>query len=203
SGALRAHNPRVAPAADNALRLELPVLLEGAQGSATVHFTWNSHSVAKVVCHDFDVTRRLNGRVLADEYTLTGAFQLSAGPESLRAEPVSVARSFRVRVDLTKESWAEVRAAIDEQDQILKCGLALDPEALLTKLRDRLREGFDLKLPRALLRPIDFPASVRESAALEDRRVDLAVTTHELKVTPEAVWYGADVRTRVEATGTR
>ena len=131
---------------------------------------------------------------------MTGGFQLSAGRESLRAEPVFPPRAFRVRVDLSKESWDQVRAAIDEQDQILRCGLALDPETLMPKLRDRLHEGFDLKLPRSLFRPIDFPASVRQSATIEDRRVDLAVATRELKVTPEAVWYAVDVHTRIEGS---
>ena len=199
-GLLRARTPRVASAPDNTLRLDLPVVLEEAHGSATVHFAWESHSLAKVVCRDFELTRRLEGRVLADEYTVTGGFQLSAGHDALRAEPVFPPHKFRVRVDMSKESWAEVRAAIDEQDQILRCGLALDPEALLAKLRDRLHEGFDVKLPRSLFRPIDFPASVRESATIEDRRVDLAVRTRELKVTPQAVWYGADVKTRIEAS---
>ena len=197
-GLLRARAPRVASAPDNTLRLDLPVMLEEGHGSATVHFAWESHSVAKVVCRDFELTRRLDGRVLADEYTVTGGFQLSAGPETLRAEPVFPPHKFRVRVDMSKESWAEVRAAIDEQDQVLRCGLALDPEALLAKLRDRLHEGFDVKLPRSLFRPIDFPASVREAATIEDRRVDLVVRTRGLKVTPQAVWYGADVRTRIE-----
>ncbi len=199
-GLLRAHNPRVAPGPDNTLRVELPVTLEEAHGSATVHFAWESHSVAKVVCRDFELTRRLEGRVLSDEYTVTGAFQLSAGPESLRAEPVFPSHAFRVRVDMSKESWAEVRAAIDEQDQVLRCGLALDPDTLIPKLRDRLHEGFLLKLPRSLFRPIDFPASVSESATIEDRQVDLTVRTRELKVTPQAVWYGADVRTRIGAS---
>jgi hypothetical protein len=199
-GVLRAHNPRVAPGPDNTLRVELPVMLEEAHGSATVHLAWESHSVAKVVCRDFEITRRLEGRVLADEYTVTGGFQLSAGPESLRAEPVFPSHAFRVRVDMSKDSWAQVRAAIDEQDEVLRCGLALDPDALMLKLRERLHEGFDLKLPRSLFRPIDFPASVRESATIEDRQVDLAVRTRELKVTPQAVWYGADVRTRIGAS---
>jgi len=199
-GRLRARNPRVAAGPDNTLRLEVAVVLEEAHGSATVHFAWESHSLAKVVCRDFELTRRLEGRVLSDEYTVTGGFQLSAGPESLRAEPVFPPRMFRVHVDLSKESWGQVRAAIDEQDQILRCGLALDPETLMAKLRDRLHEGFDLKLPRSLFRPIDFPASVRESATIEDRRVDLAVRTRGLKVTPGAVWYGADVRTRIEGS---
>jgi hypothetical protein len=39
---------------------------------------------------------------------------------------------------------------------------------------------------------------VSQDVTIQDRRVDLAVKTHALKVTPVAVWYGADVHTRIE-----
>jgi hypothetical protein len=45
---------------------------------------------------------------------------------------------------------------------------------------------------------VDFPAAVSQDVTIQDRRVDLAVTTHALKVTPVAVWYGADVHTRIQ-----
>jgi hypothetical protein len=198
-GMLRARPPHVASAPGNMLALEIPVVLEEGHGTATVRFTWDSHSVASVLCRDFEVTKRLAGEVLAREYRVSGAFQLSAGPEALRLEPRFPRREFRIQVDLTDRSWAQVQAAIEEQDEILRCGLALDPDSLLARLRARLHEGFDVKLPRSLFRPVDFPAAVRQEATIEDHRVDLAVKTRALTITPVSVWYGADVRTRIEA----
>jgi len=196
-GRLRARPPRVTDGPDNTLRVDLPVVLEEGHGTATVHFAWKSHSVASVVCHDFEVTRDLTGEVLSREYVVSGAFQLSAGPESLRAEPRFPARTFRIQTDLTDASWARVRDAIDEQDQVLRCGLALDPARLLAKIRARLHEGFDVTLPASLFRPVDLPAGLRQEATIEDRTIDLDVKTHSLAVTPAAAWYAADVRTRV------
>ena len=141
----------------------------------TAHFSWDSRSLASVVCRDFEVTRRLDGEVLSREYPVAGAFRLFAGPERLRADPEFPPREFRIQVDLTDKSWAEVRAAIQEQDDVTKCGLGLDPDELLAKIRERLHEGFDVKLPRSLFRPVDFPAAVRQDVTIEDRRVDLAV----------------------------
>jgi hypothetical protein len=177
---------------------EPPVVLEEGHGSATVHFNWDSRSLASVVCKDFDVTKRLDGEVISREYPVAGAFQLSAGPERLRAEPQFPPREFRIGVDMTDKSWAEVRAAIQEQDDVTKCGLGLDPDKLLEKIRERLHEGFDVKLPRSLFRPVDFPAAVRQDVMIQDRRVDLAVQTRALRITPVAVWYGADVHTRIQ-----
>jgi hypothetical protein len=198
-GRLRARTPKVAAGPDNTLTMDLPVVLEEGHGTATVHFAWNSHSVASVLCHDFELTRNLSGIVLSHEYAVSGAFALSAGPDALRAEPRFPPHEFRIHTDMAEGSWKEVRAAIDDQDQVSKCGLALDPEQLLAKLRARLHEGFDVKLPRSLFRPIDFPAAVREQVTIEDRKVDLDVKTHGLAVTPVAAWYAADVHTRIEA----
>jgi hypothetical protein len=197
-GLLRARPPSVAAAPDNTLAVEVPVVLREGHGAATVHFSWDSRSLASVICRDFEVTKRLDGEVISREYPVSGAFQLSAGPERLRLEPRFPPREFRIQVDLTDRSWAEVHAAIQEQDDVTKCGLALDPDRLQAQIRERLHEGFDVKLPRSLFRPVDFPAAVSEHVTIQDRRVDLAVTTHALKVTPVAVWYGADVRTRIE-----
>ena len=200
-GVLRARPPRVVAGTDNTLAVDVPVVLQEAHGAATVHFAWDSRSLASVVCRDFEATKRLDGEVIAREYPVSGAFQLSAGPERLRLEPRFPPREFRIRVDLTDRSWAEVRAAIEEQDDVTKCGLGLDPDKLVSKIRERLQEGFDVKLPRSLFRPVDFPAAVREVVTIQDRRVDLAVQTHALRITPAAVWYGADVHTRIGPEG--
>ncbi|HUG54761.1 MAG TPA: hypothetical protein VMR21_14225, partial [Vicinamibacteria bacterium] len=196
-GRLRARAPTVAAAPGNALRVDVPVALEEGRGTATVHFAWKGRSLASVVCRDFEVKRRLEGRVLSGEYTISGTFELSAGPETVRAEPNFPPREFRLRLDLDPASWAQVRTAIEEQDQLLRCGLGLDADDLLPRLRARLQEGFDVKLPPSLFREVDFPAAVRESATIEGRQVDLSVKTRELKVSPTAVWYSADVRTRI------
>lgn len=201
-GTLRAREPRVEAAPGNMLALQATVALAEGHGSATVHFKWESHSVASVVCHDFEVTRNLSGQVLPSDYPVAGGFELTANAERLRAEPRFPPREFRIRVDLTDASWNDVRSAIDEQDQVLRCGLALDSDKLLASLRARLHEGFDVKVPQSLFRPVDFPAALRQEVAIEDRRVDLDVRTRGLAVTPVAVWYGADVRTRVQAAAT-
>ena len=195
-GRLRARPPKVSVAPDNRLSLEVPVSLEEGHGTVTAHFAWKSHSVASVVCRDFEVTRRLSGEVLSQVYPVSGSLRLTAGPEQLRADPDFPPREFRIKVDLTDKSWGDVRAAVDEQDKVTKCGLALDADDLVKMIRRRLHEGFDVRLPRSLFRPVDFPASVRQEVTVEDRRVDLAVETRGLAVTPMGVWFAANVRTR-------
>lgn len=198
-GVLRTRVPDVRPAAGNRLALRIPVVLEGAQGTATANFEWNARALAGVVCRDFALTRRVRGRVLPDEYALDGQFELFAGPQAVQVRPLFSRQRFRLRVDLVEDSWAEVRRALEEQDEVLKCGLAIEPEKILTKVRALLQKGFDLPIPRSLFRAVDLPAGVRQSVSVEDTQVDLTVRTEELRVTGEAVWYAAAVRSRLRS----
>ena len=200
-GSLRAGVPDVRPTEGNQLAATLPVTMEGAEGTATARFSWQARSLAAMVCRDFEVTRRLRGRVAAEKYALEGRFELSAAPQAVRVDPVFPRTRFRVRVDLAEQSWADVRGALEGQDRLFKCGLGIDPDEILPKLRARLDEGFDLTLPRALFRPVDLPAGLRQSVAVEDTQVELTVRTDALRVGPDAVWYAAGVRSRLRASG--
>jgi hypothetical protein len=196
-GALRTRAPDVRPVEGNRLALRLPVVLEGAEGTATAHFEWKARFLGGFVCRDFDVTRRVRGRVMSDEYALDGQFELFAGPQAVLVRPVFPRRRFRLRVDLVEDSWTQVRRALEEQDEILKCGLAIEPDEILPKLRTLLLDGFDLPLPRSLFRAVDLPAGVRQSVSVEERQVDLSVRTEELRVSGQAVWYAVSVRSRL------
>ena len=200
-GALRAGVPDLRAVEGNQLAATLPVTLEGAEGTATARFSWHARSLAAMVCRDFEVTRRLRGRVAAEKYALAGRFELSAAPQAVRVEPVFPRRRFRVRVDLADESWGQVRSALEEQDRLFKCGLGIDPDQILPKLRARLGEGFELELPPAIFRAVELPAGLRQSVAVEDTQVDLTVRTDALRVGPHAVWYAAGVRSRLRASG--
>ena len=196
-GVLRTRTPDVRPGEGNRLSLSIPIVLEGAEGDATARFEWDAGGVAGVVCRDFELTRRVRGRVLADEYALNGQFELFAGPEAIFVRPVFPRTRFHLKVDLAEKSWADVRLALEEQDDILKCGLAIEPADILAKLKDRLGRGFDIPLPRSLFRPVELAAGVRQSVEVEDAQVDLTVKTDELRVTSDAVWYAASVRSRL------
>lgn len=198
-GVLQAGAPSVRPAEANRLRLDLPVMLREAHGTAGVHFNWDAGGLAGAVCRDFEVRQRVQARVLPEEYVLAGSFRISSGAEALVARPLFPATTFRLRVDLAPESWTDVQRALEEQDRLLRCGMALDPDDMLAKLRDVLHNGFDVKLPRSLFRTVELPARVTREVVVEDRRVELEVRTHDLRVTPRAFWYSAAVRSRPRA----
>ena len=72
--------------------------------------------LANVVCRDFELTREICGRVLAQRHLVMGALRLHNDGESLTATPVFPDRRIRLKLDLTARSWGVVEAALRSQD---------------------------------------------------------------------------------------
>jgi len=196
-GVLRAKPPAVSVTGTNRIHLVVPVVIEEGQGAATVRFTWDAKSVAGVVCGDFETAQRVTGRVVPQEYSIDGDFVLSAGERTVLAQPEFPEEKFRLRVDLSDESWAQVERTLASQDKIFKCGIAMDPKKVIPQLRALGRKGFNIKLPRSIFRTVELPASVSESVEVEERQVALAVQPNALRVTPRTFWYSVAVQTRI------
>jgi len=169
------------------------VLLEEGQGTAAVHFRWKSRGVAKLVCRSFEAHQEIAGRVKPDEYPVRGSVLLAAVKDALTATP-RFDPAFRVNVDLGAESWARVRAALEAQDEITRCGLGLDPDKVFDRLQALVRKGFIVRLPRKLLRTVRLPAGLTQSVDVQGRRVGLAVAQDALHITPDGLWYSVGIR---------
>jgi hypothetical protein len=195
-GVLQARSPRVRLGGDSQVRLAFAVLLREAHGTAGVHFKWDAGTLAGAVCGDFEVRKRFQARVLPEEYAMAGGLRISSAEGVLVGQPLFPATNFRLRVDLAEGSWAEVRRELEEQDRPLRCGMALDPDEMLAKLKELLHKGFDVKLPRSLFRTVKLPTRLSGEVTVEDKRVELEVRTNDVRVTPRAFWYSAAVRSR-------
>ena len=158
-----------------------------------MRFAWKSHGLAKVVCKDFETEQEMSGRVKPEEYPVGGHFLLTAVNDSLTATP-RFDPEFRVTFDLSPESWAKVRTALEQQDEITRCGLAFDPDKVFAQLQELVGKGFVIHLPRKLLRTVTLPVGVSESVEVEGRRVGVVVTRNAIRITPAALWYSIDVR---------
>ena len=195
-GRLRARNPRIELREGNETDVALTVLLEEGQGTAALRFQWDSHGVAKIVCRSFETRQEISGRVKPDEYPVRGGFRLVAAQDGVVATP-RFNLAFRVNVELTRESWAKVRAALDKQDAITRCGLGLDPDKLFVRLQELVRKGFVIRLPRKLLRTVKLPAGIEQTVQVQDRRVALAVSQDVLRIGPDGLWYSIDIGARI------
>src|SRR5262249_35996798 len=155
----------------NEVELRLPMEAQEARGRVVLRFSWDSAAVANLVCRDFEVARELEGKTPRQEHTIGGVFRLSAAGDSLRVQRVLPDDTVRVKVALADRSWAAVREALAEQDRFLKCGLLMDPDRMVERLKARAAEGFPVKLPAVMFREFRFPGVFERTAQIEGHAV--------------------------------
>lgn len=197
SGVLGAQAPELLVAERDKVRVTMPVRLMAGRGDGHLQFSWDSWNVANLVCRDFSVEERLEAIAFPDAYRVRGAFVFTEEHGHVVARPEFPAEKFRVRIDLTPQSWEKVEAALRAQDTFHKCGLAIDPPAILPKLKALANEGFEFKLPRSLFRPVTMPAHFRSRVVVQETEVDVAVEPRAMRLTAEHLWYGASFKARI------
>jgi hypothetical protein len=190
---LRAKTPRLRVVGKNEMEVKLPVIAREAKGRITLRFSWNSASFANLVCRDFEVVRELEGSTQQQEHTIGGTFRLSAGPDSVRVDPVFADDVIRLKVALPDESWAVVREALESQDSFTRCGMLMDPEKVVERLKELAANGFRVKLPAVMFRGFRFPGAFERTARIEGRPVAVGLRTEALEVTPRAMWSRASI----------
>jgi hypothetical protein len=199
-GTLGGHTPDLEVASGNTVRIAMPISVVSGRGQGIVQFTWDARSVVHAVCHDFEVKEALEATVVPETYRVHGAFNITADRNQIVARPLFPRDKYRLRIELTPESWARVKAALDAQDTWTKCGLAMDPADVLAQLRKAAQDGFDIRLPVSLFRPVALPAGVHSQVEVQGTQVDVDVRSTLLTLTPEVLWYGVSVQGRIVKT---
>ena len=197
-GVLRAGEPDVGFHEGNRVQLAFPVHLEEGQGRATMGFAYDSKGLANLVCKDFQAEQTVQGGVIPEDYPVQGSFRLQTGPGTLTAKP-TFPDEFRVKLDLDPGSWAAVRARLQREDRLGRCGLALDPEKALADLRALAGRGFDVRLPGQIFRTVALPAQAAQTVRVDTHAVGVQVSQNGLSLGRAAVWYSAQVAVRLPA----
>jgi hypothetical protein len=198
TGHLRAGSPRVSLRGPDLIDVELPVDVQEAEGDAILRFGWDSAGLANVVCRDFELTREIRGRVLAQRHLVSGALRLHNTGESLTATPVFPDRRIRLKLDLTARSWAVVEAALRSQDTSGKCGTLMDPDKALVLLRALAARGIEIHLPDSIFRTVSLPARLQESVKVGQRTVGLRLTAESLRVETGTLWSSASLHVQAD-----
>jgi hypothetical protein len=193
-GNLRAGSPRVRLRRPDLVDVELPVEVQDTEGDATLRFGWDSAALANVVCKDFELTREIRGRVLAQRHRLSGALRLANTGESLTVTPVFPDREVELRLDLTARSWGVVDAALRSQDTFGKCGTLMDPEKGLESLKALAAKGIKVRLPRSIFQTVSLPTHLQKAVKVNERRVGLAVKAESLRVETAILWSSVSVQ---------
>ena len=182
--------------------------VEGSEGDASLRFNWESAGLVGLVCRNFELTREIRGRVLAQRHTVSGALRLHNTGESLIATPVFPDRLIRLRLDLTARSWGVVETALRSEDTAGKCGPLMDPEKGLARLKALAGRGVQVRLPDVLFRAVSLPARLQTSVEVSRRTVGLRLTAESLRIETATLWSSVSLRVgerraSADASGTR
>lgn len=190
---LLADSAVVTVADTNRLALRIPVGVRDASGDARIRFAWDAAAVPGLLCGDFELDEVFSGFVEPDTYELVGFFEFSVRGHGVVADPRQT-EVLRVSPTPEPEAWARVREVLEERDGILSCGLGLDPDALLERLGGLLAEGFEFRLPEALLQPIEMPVEIRRRIRVGEVERGLEVHPLSFGLTADALQYSVLVR---------
>ena len=194
AGELRAGSPRVSLRGPDLIDIEIPVDVSETEGSATLRFAWDSAGITNVVCEDFELTREIRGRVLAQHHLLSGALRLDNTGETLTVTPVFPDRRVPLVMDLTAKSWAIVEEALRSQDTFGKCGTLMNPELALQRLKELAARGITVSLPESIFRTVSLPARLQQSVKVNQRAVGLSVKAESLRIDTATLWSSASVQ---------
>jgi len=173
------------------LGIGVPVSVAQGHGTATLKLDWDSRGLGSVVCDDFSLSQEVGARIVPRSYDVQGAFVLSVEGEALVARPDFPAIVLRVGIEPDASAWKAVEDMI--QKRSWKCQAVLRKIDVQRLLRERLEQGFEVRIPERVFKPFRLPASVQQSVAFEGRTYALAARFSELRLTPQILWYGAKV----------
>ena len=197
SGRLRPGAPRLSFSRD-AIAVRLPVALTTGSGRGVARFRWQGKGLAGAVCGDADLTREVASELAPRSYVLEGRFKLSLDAGVVVATPDFGEPSFELQLAPTDQTWKVIDAALDElrADKNSVCGTALARLDIVQRLKELVARGFNVTLPKKLLRPIRLPAGIEQTVTARGTGLSLAVTPAGLVIAPDKLWYGADVAAR-------
>jgi hypothetical protein len=177
----------------NRIDVSVPISVTPGSGEAQIDFRWDAATLTSVVCGDFEVSEKFSGYVIPRTYRMRGHFSLVTEDGTMIARPV-VHDRVPVSPQPTAESWARLRAILNEQNKIFNCGIALSPSSMERMLGDLLTRGFRFRLPTTILRPVQLPASILNQVEVGGRRADITIEADPPRLTSDWLWLTAFVR---------
>jgi hypothetical protein len=176
----------------NRVDVKLPVRLARGEGRATLHAKWDSRGIANAVCGDVEVHPDVAGSVVPQDYELAGRFHFGTEGDRIVLRPEFDDLAVRIYVKPDEASWQVVEKVVEERNAV--CRSALNKVDLREQLEKVLGKGFNVKIPSKIIKPIRLPGGLQKSLELQGVRFTFEAKPTGLSVTPDRLWYGADVR---------
>jgi hypothetical protein len=190
-GELRvAGNPKVTLLPPDCLQLTTPIRILKGSGRVNLDVSWDPKFLVSIVCRGFTFKQTLTGEVLPFSHALQTRIRFNAEGSGLVGRPVVRRDRITVPCEFTPASLSKVRAALLEQDGLLLCGMVMNADSVLAKVRTLVGHEVEFGLPRTLFKPFSLPVSMRQQYDAEDFRVTARVEDPEVTVRPDYLRFG-------------
>ena len=172
------------------LQLTTPVRVLHGSGRVELDMRWDPSFLVAIVCRGFGFQETLTGEVPPFSHVLQTRIRFDAEGSRLIGRPLVRRDRISVPCEFTPSSLFKVRAALLEQDKILKCGTVMNADSVLTRLRTLVRRKVHFNLPRRLFKPFYLPVTLRQQYDAGDFRVIGKMEDPEVVVRPGYLLFG-------------
>jgi hypothetical protein len=179
-----AGHPRVRLVPPDGLAIAMPARVVRGRGAVSLDLEWKPAALLGVVCRPFRVQETVAGTILPFTDTLNTHIRYQVLDSVMVGRPRVQRDRMRVPIDLTDSSWALVRARLVEQDRLGRCGLLMDPDAVIAKLRELAAEGVSVRMPRRMFKPFRVPVLLEEHYTTGSWRIEARTWDPRIEVRP-------------------
>lgn len=183
-------DPKIMLLPPDGLQLTTPIRVLQGSGRVELDMSWDPNFLVAVVCRGFRFQQTLTGDVLPFSHVLQTSIRFDAEGSRFVGRPVVRRDRISVPCEFTAASLSKVRAALLEQDRILRCGMVMNADTVLTRLRTLIRHEVQFGLPQTLFKPFSLPVSLRGQYDAGDFRVTARMEDPEVVVRPDYLRFG-------------
>ncbi len=191
-------NPNLKLLPPDGLELTAPIRVLQGSGRVKLDMKWDPNLLVGIVCRGFEFQQTLTGEVRPFSHVLQTRIRFDTDGPSVVGRPLVRRDRISVPCEFTPASLSKVRAALLEQDKFLKCGMVMNADSALAKLRTLVRHGVKFRMPRRLFKPFSLPVSLRQQYDAEDFRITARMEDPEVVVRPEYLRFGFRAALKVQ-----
>jgi hypothetical protein len=176
-----------------------PIRVLTGRGSVSMDIEWKPAYLVSAVCSGFRFKEALEGKVLPLADELTTRIRFDVRDSSIVGWPRVQRDTIRFGADLTDASWGKVREALIEQDRLGRCGMVMNADSTLTKLRTLANLGIKVRLPPKIFKPFLLPVVLEGFYTTGGYRIEARAFDPTIEVKPEYLRLAFRANLRVSA----
>lgn len=194
-------DPKLKLLPPDGLQLTAPIRVLQGSGRVSIDMKWNPNFLVALVCRGFKFRETLTGEVRPFTHVLQTRIRFDTDGSNVVGRPLVRRDRITVPCEFTPASLSKVRAALLEQDKLLRCGMVMNADSTLAKLRTLVRRDVEFGMPRTLFKPFRLPVGLRQQYDAGDVRITARMHDPEVVVRPEYLRFGFRAALMVRALG--